>query len=123
MDAGTDGTAGTTGTYVEFGDWPQSAKSGAVTIDTTKTKSMGGFTYYKGNDGYWYAKVGRNSTATYYKVEAIKWRVLTTNYNQTGNALLFAERILFGSKYSTNRLADPSLNLLSSCQARLAIIR
>lgn len=95
LDAGTDGTAGTTGTYVEFGDWPQTAKSSAVTIDTKKTKTMGGFTYYKGNDGYWYAKFENDNSyprVIYYKVEAIKWRVLTENYN--GKKLLLAENVL-----------------------------
>jgi len=70
---------------------------------------MGPNTYYKGDDGEYYAKVtakpcessytysdGTSVTATetYFKVEPIKWKVLTTNYNSTNKALLLAEEIL-----------------------------
>ena len=54
------------------------------------------FTYYKGDDGEWYAKVSSN----YYKVEPIKWRVLTNNYN--GNKLLLAECALMPVQYYDN---------------------
>ena len=55
------------------------------------------FTYYLGDDDEWYVEQGGN----YYKVEPIVWRVLTENYkdadgNDTGNALLLAEKILTG---------------------------
>ena len=46
LPAGTDGTAGTTGTYVLFGDWPQTIKAQNVEIDTTRTMTRGGFTFY-----------------------------------------------------------------------------
>ncbi len=101
LPAGTDGTAGNTWTYVYFGLWPQTIKDESVTIDKSKYLNYdnGNKWYYLGSDGYYYYD---NRQGNYYRLEPIKWRVLTTNYNQTGNALLFAERILFGSKYSTN---------------------
>ncbi|MCK9171225.1 MAG: DUF6273 domain-containing protein [Treponema sp.] len=106
LAAGTDGTAGTGGTYVEFGDWPQTIKASGVTIvDETNTASNG---YYVGSDGYYYAKVSAapcesdytfsdettiTSCSTYYfKVEPIKWRVLDAS--DTSKELVVAESIL-----------------------------
>lgn len=115
MPAGTDGTAGTSGTYVLFGDWPQTIKEADVTVDETETRTAGAYTYYKGSDGAWYAKQAENAYETgytyhdgtavanggtsekYFKVEPIKWRVLTTNYN--GKKLLLAEDILIDGLY------------------------
>ena len=114
LPAGTDGTAGISATYVEFGDWPQSVlpSDSTVTVDETKKVIMGANTYYLGSDGNYYAKCaenafgtgveykyhdgtqpGRSGTTTrYFKVEPIKWRVLTDNYS--GKKLLLAEEIL-----------------------------
>ena len=114
LPAGTDGTAGTSATYVEFGDWPQSVLSSdsTVTVDETKEVIMGANTYYLGSDGNYYAKCAENAygtgdeykyhdgtqpgtdgtTTRYFKVEPIKWRVLTDNYS--GKKLLHAEEIL-----------------------------
>ena len=89
----TDGTAGTSGTYVNFGDWPQTIKADSVTVDETRRAVIGAYTYYKGSDGAWYAKL----SSKYYKVEPIKWRVLTDNYN--GKKLLLAESILINCAY------------------------
>ena len=114
LPAGTDGTAGPSATYVEFGDWPQSVlpSDSTVTVDETVFVEMGVNTYYLGSDGNYYAKcaekayltgtqykyhdgtqAGRDGTTTrYFKVEPIKWRVLTDNYS--GKKLLLAEEIL-----------------------------
>lgn len=113
MSAGTDGTAGISATYVEFGDWPQTVlpESSSVAVDETKKIIMGANTYYLGTDGNYYAKCKENAYATgykysdnnpvkkstensyrYFKVEPIKWRVLTDNYS--GKKLLLAENIL-----------------------------
>ena len=78
--------------YVEFGYWPQTVKAANVTVYTKLSKEVGMFTYYLGDDDEWYVEQGGN----YYKVEPIVWRVLTDNYNSTGNALLLAEKILTG---------------------------
>ena len=100
--------------YVEFGYWPQSVKADGVTVDTKLSKEVGMFTYYLGSDGNWYVEVtakpyedtytytytdGKSvekDKEVYFKVEPIVWRVLTENYNSTGNALLLAEKILTG---------------------------
>ena len=85
----TSGTAGTSGTYVTFGLWPQTKKASGVSIYTTKTNVVGSYTYYLGSDYEWYAE----KSGDYYKVEPIKWRVLTDNYS--GKKLLLAEKALF----------------------------
>ncbi len=92
--AGSTGSAGT-GTYVYFGDWPQTRKSADVTI-TPDSTTVGSFTYYIGDDGNYYALLNSN----YYKVEPIKWRVLTTDYG--GKKLLLAENILVAQKYHSS---------------------
>ena len=85
-------SAPTTGswTYVKFGDWPQTRKSDDVMVNTEIDLTRGGLDFSVGTDGNYYVK--RDSD--YYKVEPIEWRVLTENYNSTGNALLLAEKIL-----------------------------
>ena len=113
LPSGTDGTCGTSGTYVYFGDWPKTIKASSVTVDETISMTQGAHTYYAGSDGKWYAKVLENGYETYYKysdgtsvakkstssprylyfrVEPIKWRVLTDDYD--GKKLLLAEDIL-----------------------------
>ena len=75
--------------------WPQTKKVDSVSIDTTQQKPGKGNYYYKGRDGQWYNKAWNE----YYKVEPIKWRVLTTDYNGTGKKLLLSESILYGVYY------------------------
>ncbi len=119
---GADGTkyAAPTPRYVLFGNYPRSHKDSSVTIDETgESHVMGNFTYYKGSDDNWYAKfkTGRMSSSKYYsgttpgtvgdsvesagtvawfKLEPIKWRVITTNYKGTGKALLVTDEALPG---------------------------
>lgn len=118
-------SAGTSGTYVYFGDFPQTVKADKVIIDKTTTKTMGGMTYYKGSDDFWYAecyenayaqymnytnnksvKVKSENSIQYFKVEPIKWRVLSESYDHdlnsdtSGKKILLAENILnSGKKY------------------------
>ncbi len=111
-----DGTAGPDWTYVEFGDWPQTIKADDVTVDESISTEVGMFTYYMGSDGAWYAKIKENAYSTsyeysngttvkesyansykYFKVEPIKWRVLTANYS--GKKLLLAENILVNGAF------------------------
>ncbi|MBQ5490739.1 MAG: right-handed parallel beta-helix repeat-containing protein, partial [Treponema sp.] len=110
LPAGTNGTAGTSATYVSFGEWPQTIKALDVSVDETVTRTQGSFTYCLGSDGCWYYKHTANprdddrffsdGTAIvsgqdyYFKVEPILWRVLTTNYNDTGKQFFFTEKIL-----------------------------
>ena len=108
----TEEVSGTT--YVYFGVWPQSVlPSGTtVTVDETVFVEMGANTYYLGSDGNYYAKCAEKAhgigdeykyhdgtqpgtggtTTRYFKVEPIKWRVITDNYS--GKKLLLAEDIL-----------------------------
>ena len=112
---------------MEFGDWPQTIMKDGVTVEETKSKEMGMFTYYLGSDGNHYVKeeenangagykysngeqAGQGGTSTkWFKVEPIVWRVLTEDYKDpdgksTGNALLLAEKILIGGvPYYVNR--------------------
>ena len=108
---GTDGSAGTEATYVYFGDWPQTIKAESVTVNETKSVTMGSMTYYLGSDNNYYAKCTENAyqssytysnggtvaqssanSEKYFKVEPIKWRVL--NPSASGDKILVAESIL-----------------------------
>lgn len=105
LEEGTDGTIGTSGKYVLFGDFPRTVAASNITFNLHPEDNG----YYLGSDGNYYAKITVNAhegvkysnkkavvtdVETYFKVEPIKWRVLTTDYNGTGNALLCAEEIL-----------------------------
>lgn len=118
LPAGTDGSVGTSGSYVLFGDWPQTIKAANVTVDESQVAYVGAFTYFKGSDGAWYVKILEDKASgyegpngfrysdgsrvqfyykksyRYFKVEPIKWRILTSNYNGTGKKLLLAESAL-----------------------------
>ena len=102
LPAGTNGSAGTSATYVLFGEFPQSEKATSVSIDFNVTKNSGAYTYYKGSDDAWYAEL----KGKYYKVEPIKWRVLTTNYNGTGKKLLLSENALVKCVYNDNEATN-----------------
>ena len=107
---GTSGTHGTEATYVYFGDFPMTIKNADVTVDETNYITMGSNLYYLGSDGNYYAKCIASNSSTcsdgtslisgneyYFKVEPIKWCVVTNNYN--GKKILLAENILIGDIY------------------------
>ena len=121
LPPGTDGSAGTDATYAYFGIWPQTIADARVLDLSSAPFFMGGNEYCWGYDENLYMRCREdkfvqpntnnteNTSFSYYsdkteirnsyrwfKVEPIKWRVLTTNYNNTGNALLVAENILMG---------------------------
>lgn len=105
---------------VFFGDWPQTIKASNVTVYKNKSISVGIFTYFLGSDGAWYAKISENAvnseltytdgsavgqnglTEKWFKVEKLKWRVLTSDYNGTGMKLLFAEKVLIGKPFNSS---------------------
>ena len=121
-------------TYVYFGVWPQTVLpvTSSVTVDETERVFMGANTYYLGSDGNYYAKCAEKAygtgaeykyhdgtqpgkggeTTRYFKVEPIKWRVLTDNYS--GKKLLLAENILtanvpyydYNSKFNTRTVGS-----------------
>ena len=89
-----------------FGEYPQTIKANEVTVGTS-ADTRG---YYLGSDGYYYAKVtatpnssgytfSTNATVSrgtvyYFKVEPIKWRILTES---GGTALILCESIIANS--------------------------
>ena len=110
------------GDYIYFGEFPQTIKADDVTI--TETVNEKG--YYLGSDGEWYAKVddpflfngyielssGKTIVSYdeyYFKVEPIKWRILTEN---DGKALILCENVIYGSMYA------PSTNIYSKSLIR-----
>lgn len=95
---GSTTIAGVKYDLVTFGLWPQTRKAANVTVDESKTKKVGEFTYYKGSDGQWYAKVSDK----YYKVEPIKWTAITPDYSGKGIVSLLADDILIKKKYDYN---------------------
>ena len=129
LPAGTDGTAGTDATYVLFGDYPQTVvpQDSTLIVDKNVKNEAG---YCLGDDGYWYAYERENrqmynymnysdgtvpnqsdrSKFRFFKVEPVKWRVLTTDYDHdldgatAGKWLLLAESCLSSCKF--NALQD-----------------
>ena len=109
--------------YMTFGSWPQTIKAANVNVsEQCESKTTGEFTYYKGSDGQWYAKIKENAIESgykysdgtfvaedsansykWFKVEPIKWRVLTTDYDRTGKKLLHAENILIVKRYDAHK--------------------
>ncbi len=77
---------------VTFGDYPQTIKNENVSVRKTAYMSMGGNVYYPGSDGNLYVKLN----GKYFKVEPVKWRVLTHNYDSTEKTLLLSEEIIAG---------------------------
>ncbi len=101
LPAGTDGSAGTSATYVLFGDYPQSVVPSTSTlyVDESVKNDAG---YCLGDDGCWYVKVYEDKYSStsvtysdgsaprtyggyenwrYFKVEPLKWRVISKNFD------------------------------------------
>ena len=110
-----DGTPNPEGDYILFGYYPQTIKAADVTVDTSTTDSRG---YYLGSDGEYYAQVVAEPYETqytfsdgtkieegqtyYFKVEKLKWRILTENYEGSGNALIVCDTIVDMVNYQSN---------------------
>ncbi len=121
LPEGTDGSAGPTAKYIYMGSFPQTIKAADVEIyqDIMIEVPDTSIKYYYGSDGCWYeycredgystvvdtyhytysdgspVKKRDNSSYRYFKLEPVKWRVLTEDYKGTGNWLLMAENVLF----------------------------
>ena len=100
---------GSSWTYMEFGEWPQSEALGvSPTLVDPQPENLFKGKYYSDANGEYVEKDGK-----YYKVEPIVWRVLTTSYKApeggtVGEILLLAEKILTGGVpyydvYNVNR--------------------
>lgn len=105
LPVGTNGSAGVsdneTITYVEFGTWPQTKYTGDTSLINTETTLVNGWTVHTGPENMYYIEEDGN----YYKVEPIKWRILTDNYDHDlnsstpGKKLLLAENVLTAMEY------------------------
>ncbi|MCR5518726.1 MAG: DUF6273 domain-containing protein [Bacteroidales bacterium] len=130
LPAGTDGSIGPKGSYVLFGDWPQSLKPVSVTVNEAIAAKVGGHTYYQGSDACWYIKIKtkyvsgyysdgtrvKSNEVRYFKVEPIKWRVLTSNYNGSGKKLLLAESVLMNMAFNDQEMDQTELQLVDGTQ-------
>ena len=123
---GADGSAGTSGTYVEFGDYPKTYVKNAP-VGTDKV-IIGGLDYYYGTDGNYYVQATASPDGDcsfdnkdkitqgekyYFKVEPIKWRVLDSNYavpSGTGK-LLVAENALASCSFFSYVTAGSTRNI------------
>lgn len=121
LAAGTDGTYGTSETYVYFGVWPKDVVSEEQALSLELEKSTikvtrGYLEFVKGKDGWYYVKCAEKGYAPnikyndgtvvkqggtdyrWFKVMPIKWRVADSNYKDyTGTEkgkLLIAENII-----------------------------
>lgn len=110
IKVGTKTIGNSTYDIVTFGNWPQTIKDDSVSIlDEDNPTIKNGLQCYQGSDDAWYIKFGMEHYEKYYKVEPIKWRVLTNNYDHDNNPstpgkkLLFAESILLPMNYYTNQ--------------------
>lgn len=121
-EIGTTTLNGTSYKLVEFGDYPQTVKAANVTVD--ELQGARNLPYYKGSDDAWYAKIAENAfdngytysdgtvigqggtNYKWFKVQPIKWRVLTERYDYYHNTrdkiFLLAENIL-AANYFSNR--------------------
>ena len=85
---------------ITMGMYPQSEKSGNISIESEETVNVNGWDCYTGSDGKNYVKLEVQDFDTgeietkYYKMEPLKWRVLTNDYNGTGKKLLFCENLI-----------------------------
>lgn len=113
-----NGTLGENGKYIIFGDWPQTIvpKDSDLVLDEEPSIFMGQNAYYVGNDGNYYSKIleNGNSNVSYsdgstpnsvknnsyriFKVEPLKWRVLSDSYND-GKLLLCENIVMSGIPY------------------------
>lgn len=121
----SNGTYGNNGTYVLFGDYPQTVMQSGVSIDESKIYLFNDMPCYLGSDGSYYVKykptptysggtknVYKNgvtinsSSDSYFKIEPLKWRVLDKKYvDKSGSnkgVLLFAEDILINSRFASD---------------------
>lgn len=100
---------------VILGMYPQSMKEDNIIIDEGKSYTINNWKYYLGNDGYYYVKQQQLENKNYYsngkkaselipakeewvdlyfKLEPIRWRILTKNYKESNKALLVPEKVL-----------------------------
>ena len=115
-----DGTPNEEGSYILFGEYPQTIKADDVTI-TDVQDSRG---YYLGSDGFYYAKVTAspksseytfstgdvitNGEVYYFKVEPIRWRILI-EYGEP--AFILCDSVIANQRYDddSNNYAESEI--------------
>lgn len=100
LPKGTDGTIGTDGDYVLFGDYPQSSKLREVTVNYEDEDYLifpNELVRY-GDDGNFYAY--RENARYHFKIEPIKWRIISEDTE--GKVVLLAENILESVYYKND---------------------
>ena len=104
------GEANENSKYIYFGEYPQSIKDDNVTIDLNTQDSRG---YYLGSDGFYYAAVvssgsgykfsndtvASSGTIHYFKVEPIKWRILSLDDE---SAIILCDSIIEHMEYQSD---------------------
>ncbi len=125
LPSGINGSAGESGQYVLFGDYPQSLKEEGVDIYDNISVEMGTMTAYCGSDGNLYV----HNNDQYFKLEPIKWRIIAdgdyymsidhTQYNHSHIKGLLAESILTcfayrdGNNYLRNNFINDAFTILA----------
>lgn len=123
INNGTKTIDGTAYQLVKFGDFPQTIAASEINYSSSEVYNG----WYLGSDGYFYEKCRENAYAAdytysdgttcaqwsansekYFKVEAIEWRVLTSDYNSTGKKLILAENLLTANVSYYNYASYPS---------------
>ncbi len=141
-----DGNPSDTGNYVLFGHYPQTVATSTELASITATNQTDTDGYHLDADGNRYKKFNANpyissnsdfqakfgngeiitsGTAYYFKLEPIKWRILTTN---NGKAYLLAEDILYAHRYyetadSTRKQSATSMRLIDANDYKSSEIR
>lgn len=116
-----EGNPDPNGDYLYFGWYPQTVKTADVTVGSTP-ESNG---YYLGSDGAYYMRATATVTSDsenyadfkdgtsitegteyYFKMEKLKWRILTENYEGSGNALIVCDTIVDMVNYQSNYVSQ-----------------
>jgi len=108
------------GDYIYFGEYPQTIKADNVSITST-TDSRG---YFLGSDGHYYAKVTAtpresdykfsneatvvNGEVYYFKVEPIKWRILT---EESGKAFILCDSVITSMSWDETSNSYPGSDI------------
>ena len=113
-----EGNPDENGKYILFGWYPQTVAEEGITFSDSPDETTG---YYLGSDGAYYMKATatvtsdsesyadfkdgtsiKKGTEYYFKMEKLKWRILTENYEDSGNALIVCDTIVDMVPYQSN---------------------
>ena len=117
-----EGNPDENGKYILFGWYPQTVAEEGITFSDSPDETTG---YYLGSDGAYYMKATatvtsdsesyadfkdgtsiKKGTEYYFKMEKLKWRILTENYEGSGNALIVCDTIVDMVNYQSNYVSQ-----------------